>query len=97
LQIYNNRVLANEMTRTLLVIAAIATVLAVGAYSLGHMALAAETTTVTKTTNNSGVNVPTETNQKQYCQSAGGTSGISGSCIGTSTDTVTQSGGILKK
>jgi hypothetical protein len=85
------------MTRTLFVIAAIATVLAVSAYSIGHMAFAAETTTVTKTTNNTGVNVQTDTNQKQDCQTVGGTSGISGSCIGTSTDTVTQSGGILKK
>jgi hypothetical protein len=88
----------NQKT-ALVAIAAIATVLAVSTIAIGNgrMAFAAETTTITKNTNNTGINVPTDTNQKQDCQTVGGTSGISGSCIGTSTDTVTQSGGMLKK
>ena len=88
----------NEKT-ALVAIVAIAAVLAVSTIAIGNgrMALAADTTTITKNTNNTGVNVQTDTNQKQECQTVGGTSGISGSCIGTSTDTVTQSGGMLKK
>jgi hypothetical protein len=88
----------NEKT-ALVAIVAIAAVLAVSTIAMGNgrMALAAETTTITKNTNNTGVNVQTDTNQKQDCQAVGGNSGISGSCIGTSTDTVSQSGGILKK
>ncbi len=42
-------------------------------------------------------NVKTDTDQNQYCQTAGGTSPIRGSCTAASTDTVTQSGGILKE
>jgi hypothetical protein len=80
-------------------IAAIATVLTVSTIAIGNgrTALAAETTTITKSTNNTGINVPTDTNQKQDCLTAGGSSGLTGSCIGSSTDSVTQSGGILKK
>jgi hypothetical protein len=88
----------NQKT-ALVAIAAVATVLIVStiAVGIGRAASAAETTTITKRVNNTGVNVQTETNQPQTCQTVGGTSGISGSCLGTSTDTVTQSGGILKK
>jgi hypothetical protein len=87
----------------LVAIVAIATVLAVSTIAIGNGRTASaaptstETTTITKHLNNTGVNVQTETNQPQNCQTVGGTSGISGSCVGTSTDTVTQSGGILKK
>ena len=59
------------------------------------MALADET--ITKHFNNTGVNVQTDTNQKQECQTAGETSPISGSCTATSSDKVDQSGGILKE
>jgi hypothetical protein len=88
----------NQKT-ALVAIVAIAAVLAVSTIAIGNgrTAFGAETTTITKHVNNTGVNVPTETNQPQTCQTVGGTSGISGSCVGTSTDTVTQSGGILKK
>ena len=90
-----------KQAKTLLAIAAITTVLAVSTIAIGNgrMALAAETTTttVTKNLNNTGVNVQTETNQPQNCQTVGGNSGISGSCTASSIDTVTQSGGILKK
>ncbi len=47
--------------------------------------------------NNTGINVQTDTNQKQDCQSAGGSSGIANSCQASSTDQVSQSGGNLKK
>jgi hypothetical protein len=88
----------NQKT-AIIAIAAIATVLAVSTIAIGsgRTALAAETITVTKHLNNTGVNVQTETNQPQTCQTVGGTSGITGSCTASSTDTVTQSGGILKK
>jgi hypothetical protein len=88
----------NEKT-ALVAIVAIAAVLAVSTIAIGNgrMALAADTTTITKNTNNTGVNVQTDTHQKQDCQTVGGTSGMANSCIGTSTDTVTQSGGLLKK
>jgi len=88
----------NEKT-ALVAIVAIAAVLAVSTIAIGNgrMALAADTTTITKNTNNTGVNVQTDTNQKQVCQTVGGTSGISGSCIGTSTDRINQSGGQLTK
>jgi hypothetical protein len=87
----------NQKT-SLVAIAAIAAVLAVSAIAIGsvHNALA-DTKTITKTTNNTGVNVQTDTNQKQQCDTAGGTSPITNSCTATSTDTVTQSGGVLKK
>jgi hypothetical protein len=88
----------NQKT-ALVAIVAIAVVLAVSTIAIGsgRMTLAAETTTITKHVNNTGVNVPTDTNQKQDCQTVGGTSGISGSCKANSTDTVQQSGGILTK
>jgi len=80
-------------------VVAIAAVLAVSTIAIGHgrTAFAAETTTISNYVNNTGVNVQTDTNQPQTCQTVGGTSGISGSCIGTSTDNVQQSGGMLKK
>ena len=98
----------NQKT-ALVAIAAIATVLAVSTIAIGNgrMALGADTDTKTITihVNNTGVNVPTDTNQKQNCETAGGTSpiggaggeGPTGSCTAGSTDTVTQSGGVLKK
>ncbi len=64
----------------------------------GRIALAVhDNDTIVSHFNNTGVNVQTDTNQKQECKTAGGASGITGSCTAASTDTVTQSGGILKK
>jgi hypothetical protein len=56
----------------LVAISAIAAVLAVSTIAVGNgrMALAAETT-ITKNVNNTGVNVQTDTNQKQDCLTAG--------------------------
>jgi hypothetical protein len=84
----------------LVAIAALAGIVAVSTVAIGiHTAFAADTDTKTVTihVNNTGVNVPTDTNQKQNCETAGAMSGISTSCTASSSDTVTQSGGILKK
>jgi hypothetical protein len=78
----------------LVAIAALAGVVAIGSV---HNAFADDTKTITKTTTNTGVNVQTNTDQKQECQTAAGNSPISGSCTATSSNTVTESGGILKK
>jgi len=89
----------NQKT-ALVTIAAIATVLAVSTIAIGNgrMALAeTDTKTITIHVNNTGINVPTETSQKQQCDTVGANSGITGSCLGTSTDNINQQGGILKK
>jgi len=82
--------------KTALAIVAIVAVIAVSTVALGagRLALADTTTTITKHTNNTGVNVPTNTDQKQNCETAGGSSGIAMSCTANSNDQVTQSGGI---
>jgi hypothetical protein len=82
--------------KTALVAIAATLVVSTIAIGIGRSALA-ETTTITKNVNNTGVNVQTDTNQKQDCQTVGGSSGISGSCTATSTDRVNDSGGILNK
>ena|SRR5215469_14815970 len=47
--------------------------------------------------NNTGINIQTDTNQPQTCQTVGANSPLSGSCIANSNNQITQSGGILKK
>jgi hypothetical protein len=81
----------NKTPAVLVAIAALAAVL-VGASAMGsgHMAFA-------NNVNNTGINVPTDTQQKQECETAGGSSGVTNSCTAASTDTVTQSGGIMKE
>jgi hypothetical protein len=89
-----------NQTTGLVAIVTIAAVLAVSTIALGsgRMALAdTNTKTVTIHVNNTGVNVPTDTDQKQQCDTVGGTSPMSTSCTATSSDTNTQSGGVLKK
>jgi hypothetical protein len=44
---------------------------------------------------NKGISTPTTTKQPQLCITAGGNSPITGSCIATSTNTVTESGGVV--
>jgi hypothetical protein len=92
--------LKNHKTATLLTISAIAAVLVVSTVAIGsgRIALAqTETDNVTKNLNNTGINVQTNTNQKQDCDTAGWNSGIKDSCTASSFDKVDQSGGILKK
>jgi hypothetical protein len=45
----------------------------------------------------SGISVPVTTSQDLECQTAGGTSPITASCTATSSNTETESGGILGK
>ena len=87
-----------DQKTALIAIAALAGVLAASTVAV-HNAFAddSKTITITKSTTNTGVNVPTDTDQKQNCQTVGGTSPISGSCTAKSNDTITQSGGILNK
>jgi len=96
--------LTNELKMTslnqktaLVAVVAIAAVLAVSTIGRAAFAADTETTTITKHTNNTGVNVQTDTAQKQNCETAGETSPMSGSCNANSADTVSQSGGVLKK
>ena len=78
-----------------LAIVAIAAVIVVSTVALGNGRVAlADIITITKHTNNTGINVPTDTDQKQNCETAGGSSGIAMSCTANSNDQVTQSGGI---
>ena len=99
-------------TTILITVAALAAVLvaagtvaaAAGSYHSGfaHKKLA------NKSFQNSGIAVPTITAQKQKCETTGGGatdslgfdsvigSSITGSCIATSTNTVTESGGAVK-
>jgi hypothetical protein len=86
----------NQKT-ALVAIVAIAAVLAVSTIGRAAFAADTDTTTITKNINNTGVNVPTDTAQKQNCETAGGMSTISTSCQSTSIDSITQSGGVLKK
>jgi hypothetical protein len=83
----------HKAATALVAISAIAAVL-IGS---GHFVLAASDNTIVSHVNNTGVNVQTSTNQEQKCDTAGGSSGISGSCTASSTDNVMQSGGIYHK
>lgn len=78
----------NHRTDVLFVIAALASIL-VGS---GHIALADN---INK--NNTGIYLPTNTNQKQVCKTSGENSPISGSgpgsCTARSSDTIAESGG----
>jgi hypothetical protein len=97
-------IVINQKTALL---AAIVTVLAVSSIAIenGRTALAADTTTVTKNVDNTGINVQTHTNQNQQCDTAGGSSGIGGGrgfgfhggCSASSLDTVNQTGGELRR
>ena len=86
----------NQKT-ALVAIVAIAAVLAVSTIGRAAFAADTDTTTITKNVNNTGVNVQTDTAQKQNCETAGGSSGLTNSCTASSTDTISQSGGVLKK
>ena len=90
--------------KTLIAIVAISAIALVLTGSL-HMAFAQRGgfgrpppgNSITKTIDTQGVNIQTGTDQKQDCRTIGGNSPISGSCTATSSNTVTESGGILKK
>ena len=60
----------------------------------GHTALAANGN---KTKENDGISIPTKTQQKQECETAGATSPVTASCTAVNTNTITQSGGVLSE
>jgi hypothetical protein len=84
----------NHKTTTVLVaLAALSAILVVAgsvAAASDHAAFAHKKAFVNK-----GIAVPTITAQLQKCTAAGGTSPIDTSCTATSTNTVTESGGVV--
>ena len=80
----------HKTSAALVTIAALAAVMVAGTIAVGsgNMAFA-------KTKSNDGISVPTDTQQEQECETAGGTSPVTGSCTADSTNTITQSGGVL--
>jgi hypothetical protein len=89
----------NQKSATVLVaIAALAGVFVVSWSAIGSARIALADDTKVSHSNNTGVNIQTDTNQKQECKTAAGTnSGITNSCAATSSDSITQSGGIHHK
>ena len=84
----------NHKTTTVLVaLAALSAILVAGSVSAASDHFAFAHKKGVKKFENSGVAVPTITAQEQECTAAGGTSPITGACIATSTNTVTNSGG----
>ena len=76
------------------VLFAMVTVIAVSMIAIGNGRIAsAATHVVTKHFINTGVNIQTTTNQEQKCETTAGGSPITSSCIYTSTNTNTESGG----
>jgi hypothetical protein len=85
---------------------AIAAVLAVSTIVIGHQhavlafrGIPAPTPgiSITKDLSNTGINIQTNTNQKQTCVATSSNSGISGSCITSATHRVDQSGAELRR
>jgi hypothetical protein len=99
-QYYNNNTTTTNLTAAIVVLIFTTATLAVaGTIAVGgsdHAALAWKKNDGGKKSGNEGVSVPTITITKQKCQSAGGTSRIeSESCTATSTNTITESGGVV--
>jgi hypothetical protein len=83
----------NHKTTTVLVaLAALSAILIAGSVAAAsdHFAFARKKAFVNK-----GIAIPNLTAQQQKCVTAGGTSPVTGSCIATSTNTVTESGGVV--
>jgi hypothetical protein len=68
---------------TLVSISAIAVALALSTVSIGTLQIALADNTVTKNVDNTGINVQTHTNQKQQCDTTGGSSPIGGTTVGS--------------
>ncbi|MDQ6863008.1 MAG: hypothetical protein M3044_04220 [Thermoproteota archaeon] len=79
----------HKIATVLVAIAALAAVLVANAAGVesGHIALAGK--------GNDGISLPTDTKQKQECQTAGGTSPVTGSCLAASINNVTNDGGVM--
>ena len=86
----------NHKTTTVLVaIAALSAILVAGSVAAASDHFAFAHKKGKKSFENSGIAIPVITAQQQECQTAGGTSPVDGSCLATSTNTVTESGGIV--
>lgn len=84
--------------KVLATIAALASVLIVNAVTIGtggHIALARDHDNI-KVFENSDINVQTDTGQRQVCKTGGSTSPISDSCIASSSNAVSQDGGVIQ-
>jgi hypothetical protein len=84
--------------KVLATIAALASVLIVNAVTIGtggHIALARDHDN-TKVFENSDINVQTDTGQRQVCKTGGSTSPISDSCTASSSNTISQDGGVIQ-
>jgi hypothetical protein len=68
-----------------------------GGSSSGSSSISGSSNSLLVDGNNTGINIQTETDEKQDCQTVGGSSPMSGSCIANSNSHITESGGILKK
>jgi hypothetical protein len=88
----------HKTASALVVLAAVAAVLvtSTAAVGTGHIALA-DNDNKTKVFKNDGISIPTDTRQKQECQTAGAASLITGSCTAVSTNTVTNGGGVMSE
>jgi len=81
------RITKEHKTATALtVLAAVAAILVGSTVGSGNMAFAGK-----------GISISTDTKQKQECQTAGATSPVTASCTAISTNTVNQSGGVLRE
>ena len=86
----------NHKTTTVLVaLAALSAILVAGSVAAASDHFAFAHKKGKKSFENSGIAVPTITAQEQECTAPGGTSPITGACIATSTNTVTESGGVV--
>src|SRR6476619_4553420 len=89
----------HKTTTVLLTIAALAATLlaasTLAATTIGsdHSAFAHKK--ASKGVKNKGISTPTITKQVQLCITAGGNSPITGACTATSTNTVTEAGGVV--
>src|SRR5947209_17529364 len=85
-----------KIATVLVALAAIAAVLVTSTIAIGsgHTALAANGN---KTKENDGISIPTKTQQKQECETAGGTSPVTASCTAVSLNHVSNSAGVQRE
>lgn len=84
--------------KVLATIAALASILIVNAATIGtggYIALARHRDN-TNVFENSDINVQTDTGQRQVCKTGGSTSPISNSCTASSSNTISQDGGVIE-
>jgi len=88
----------HKTATALVVLTAVAAVLVASTAAVGtrHIALA-DNGNKTKGSENDGIKIPTDTQQKQECQTAGAASPVSLSCTAASTNVITNAGGVLSE